>query len=52
MAEVRAAARSPREQIMTVEALNNWLVIGAVAAWLAGLIMAGGGFGLIGNIIN
>ena len=27
------------------------LVIGAVAGWLAGLIMSGGGFGLIGNII-
>ena len=36
---------------MTVEALIIWLVIGAVAGWLAGLIMAGGGFGLIGNII-
>jgi len=28
-----------------------WLVIGAVAGFLAGLIMDGGGFGLIGNII-
>jgi uncharacterized membrane protein YeaQ/YmgE (transglycosylase-associated protein family) len=28
-----------------------WLVIGAVAGWLAGNIMKGGGFGLIGNII-
>ncbi|MEZ5775691.1 MAG: GlsB/YeaQ/YmgE family stress response membrane protein [Hyphomicrobiaceae bacterium] len=27
------------------------LVIGAIAGWLAGLIMKGGGFGLIGNII-
>lgn len=27
------------------------LVIGGVAGWLAGLIMKGGGFGLIGNII-
>ena len=27
------------------------LVIGAVAGWLAGLIMRGVGFGLIGNIV-
>jgi uncharacterized membrane protein YeaQ/YmgE (transglycosylase-associated protein family) len=27
------------------------LVIGAVAGFLAGLVMEGGGFGLIGNII-
>lgn len=28
-----------------------FLVIGALAGWLAGLIMKGGGFGVIGNII-
>jgi uncharacterized membrane protein YeaQ/YmgE (transglycosylase-associated protein family) len=28
-----------------------FLVIGAVAGWLAGLIMKGGGFGLVGNIV-
>jgi uncharacterized membrane protein YeaQ/YmgE (transglycosylase-associated protein family) len=28
-----------------------WLVIGAVAGWLAGQLIRGGGFGLIGNII-
>ena len=28
-----------------------FLVIGAVAGWLAGLILKGGGFGLVGNII-
>ena len=27
------------------------LVIGGVAGWIAGLIMKGGGFGIIGNII-
>jgi uncharacterized membrane protein YeaQ/YmgE (transglycosylase-associated protein family) len=27
------------------------LLIGAVAGWLAGQIMKGGGFGLIGNIV-
>ena len=28
-----------------------WLLIGAVAGWLAGQIMKGGGFGLVGDII-
>ena len=28
-----------------------FLVIGAVAGWLAGLIMKGGGFGLVGDIV-
>lgn len=28
-----------------------FLLIGALAGWLAGQIMKGGGFGLIGNII-
>ncbi len=36
---------------MTVEGLIVWLVVGAVAGWLAGLIVKGMGFGLIGNIV-
>lgn len=28
-----------------------FLVIGAVAGWLAGLILKGGGFGLVGNLV-
>jgi uncharacterized membrane protein YeaQ/YmgE (transglycosylase-associated protein family) len=28
-----------------------WLAIGAIAGWLAGLIMKGYGFGLVGNIV-
>jgi uncharacterized membrane protein YeaQ/YmgE (transglycosylase-associated protein family) len=27
-----------------------WLIIGAVAGWLAGVLIKGGGFGLIGDI--
>ena len=34
-----------------IEALIIWLIIGAIAGWLAGQIMTGGGFGLVGNII-
>jgi len=28
-----------------------WLIIGGVAGWLAGKILQGGGFGLIGNVV-
>jgi uncharacterized membrane protein YeaQ/YmgE (transglycosylase-associated protein family) len=28
-----------------------WLVIGGVAGWLAGKIMKGGGFGILGDIV-
>jgi uncharacterized membrane protein YeaQ/YmgE (transglycosylase-associated protein family) len=36
---------------MAILDLIIWLAIGAVAGWLAGLIMKGYGFGLIGNIV-
>jgi uncharacterized membrane protein YeaQ/YmgE (transglycosylase-associated protein family) len=36
---------------MSLTALLIWLAIGAVAGWLAGTIMRGGGFGLLGDII-
>ena len=36
---------------MTAESLLIFLVIGAVAGWLAGQIVRGGGFGLVGDII-
>ena len=28
-----------------------WLIIGALAGWIAGKLVKGGGFGLIGNIV-
>jgi uncharacterized membrane protein YeaQ/YmgE (transglycosylase-associated protein family) len=36
---------------MTLEAIIIILIIGAVAGWLAGLIVRGMGFGLLGNIV-
>jgi uncharacterized membrane protein YeaQ/YmgE (transglycosylase-associated protein family) len=36
---------------MAIETIIIWLVIGAIAGWLAGQIVAGGGFGLVGDII-
>ena len=29
----------------------SWLIVGGVAGWLAGMVMKGQGFGLIGNIV-
>jgi uncharacterized membrane protein YeaQ/YmgE (transglycosylase-associated protein family) len=34
-----------------IQALLIFLAIGAVAGWLAGTLMKGGGFGLLGNIV-
>ena len=28
-----------------------WIVVGLIAGWLAGMVMKGGGFGLVGDII-
>ena len=28
-----------------------WVIVGAIAGWLAGMVMKGGGYGLIGDII-
>ena len=36
---------------MTVESLLVFLIVGAVAGWLAGVIVKGHGFGLVGNIV-
>lgn len=36
---------------MDVLSIILYLLFGAVAGWLAGLLVKGGGFGLIGNII-
>ncbi len=30
--------------------LLSWIIVGAIAGWLAGLVMKGRGFGLFGNI--
>ena len=29
----------------------SWLVIGLIAGWLAGLVMKGGGYGLVGDLV-
>jgi len=39
------------EHTMPIEALLVWLVIGAIAGFLAGTVVKGYGFGLVGNIV-
>jgi uncharacterized membrane protein YeaQ/YmgE (transglycosylase-associated protein family) len=40
-----------REGVMALQAIIILIIVGAIAGWLAGMIVKGMGFGLIGNII-
>src|SRR6187200_1907849 len=40
-----------RQHMLAPESVLAWIVIGAIAGWLAGLLVKGYGFGLIGNIV-
>ena len=39
------------EDARSLIAILIWIVVGAVAGWLAGLVMRGAGFGLVGNVL-
>src|SRR5215216_22347 len=54
--EAYVLRRTSRELVVMgehtmVESLIAWLIVGAIAGWLAGLIVKGFGFGLVGNIV-
>ena len=36
---------------MDITSIVIFLVVGAIAGWLAGVVMKGGGFGLVGDIV-
>jgi uncharacterized membrane protein YeaQ/YmgE (transglycosylase-associated protein family) len=36
---------------MDTHGIIMWLIIGAIAGWLAGILVKGGGYGLIGDIV-
>ena len=36
---------------MDLTSIVVFLIIGAIAGWLAGMVMKGGGFGLLGDIV-
>ncbi len=31
--------------------LLTWIIVGLIAGWLAGLVMKGGGYGVVGDIV-
>ncbi len=35
---------------MSLELFTMWVLVGLLAGWLAGFVMKGGGYGLIGDI--
>ncbi len=37
--------------VLTPGGIISWLVVGLIAGWLAGVVMKGGGFGPLGDII-
>ncbi|WP_256201539.1 GlsB/YeaQ/YmgE family stress response membrane protein [Nitrosomonas eutropha] len=41
----------PEEKLVDYTGLIIFIAIGAIAGWLAGILMKGRGFGLMGNII-
>jgi uncharacterized membrane protein YeaQ/YmgE (transglycosylase-associated protein family) len=43
--------REPKGDTMDAHNIIVWLIVGAIAGWLAGMVVKGGGFGLIGDII-
>jgi uncharacterized membrane protein YeaQ/YmgE (transglycosylase-associated protein family) len=36
---------------MDTHSILAWILIGAIAGWLAGTVIKGGGYGLIGDIV-
>jgi uncharacterized membrane protein YeaQ/YmgE (transglycosylase-associated protein family) len=49
--EKQFAIWSREKRKMDAKGLIIWLIIGAIAGWLAGTLVRGGGFGLVGDII-
>src|SRR6204780_2644167 len=40
-----------RGKAMDIQSIIIWIIVGAIAGWLAGMVVKGGGFGLIGDIV-
>jgi len=43
--------RERSQGCVMLESLIIWLIVGAIAGWLAGMVIKGGGFGLVGDIV-
>jgi uncharacterized membrane protein YeaQ/YmgE (transglycosylase-associated protein family) len=49
-AEARFLASGEGGRIMEFGMFVSWVVVGLLAGWLAGIVMKGGGYGLIGDL--
>lgn len=45
------SATTSRGAVLSIQSLLIFLLVGAIAGWLAGLVVKGRGLGLIGNIV-
>src|SRR6266480_6835573 len=45
------ASLQRRSRMLAPESILAWIVIGAIAGWLAGILVKGYGHGLFGNIV-
>jgi len=50
-APVETVSITREKSMLAPESILSWILIGAVAGWLAGRLIKGYGFGLIGNIV-
>ena len=44
-------ALSLADLVLTPGSVIAWLVVGLVSGWLAGMVMKGGGYGVLGDIV-
>jgi uncharacterized membrane protein YeaQ/YmgE (transglycosylase-associated protein family) len=49
--EKALALRGVTQMPMDIQSLLILLIVGAIAGWLAGVVVKGYGFGLVGNIV-
>jgi uncharacterized membrane protein YeaQ/YmgE (transglycosylase-associated protein family) len=49
--DLRSLIHRKQEEAMNAETLLVWLLVGLIAGWLAGMVMKGGGYGVVGDII-
>jgi uncharacterized membrane protein YeaQ/YmgE (transglycosylase-associated protein family) len=47
----RRGAATKEDAMLAPESILAWIIIGAIAGWLAGVLVKGYGFGLIGNVV-
>jgi uncharacterized membrane protein YeaQ/YmgE (transglycosylase-associated protein family) len=46
-----ALVRETKAEVFRQMTIIGWIVLGLIAGWLAGMLMRGGGYGIVGDII-